>query len=85
MAIFFEGYFLEAFFRVFCDFSDILGVPLGGCLETVFVFFQDSLTWGAQRVFWGGKSDKFGYRLEASGTNLGVFLQGFGVIWNTIK
>ena len=85
LAIFFEGYFLEAFFCVFREFSDIWGVPLGACLETIFVFFSGSSTWGAQRVFWGGKSDHFGYCLEASGTNLGVFLQGFGVIWNTIK
>ena len=74
LAIFFEGYFLEGFFRVFLEFGDILGVPLGACLETIFVFFSGSSTWGAQRVFWGGKSDNFGYRLEASGTNLGVFL-----------
>ena len=74
LAIFFEGYFWEAFFRVFCEFSDILGVPLGACLETIFVFFSGSSTWGAQRVFWGGKSDHFGYRLQASGGNFGVFL-----------
>ena len=76
---------MESFFEVFYEFRDIFGVPLGACLETFFVFFSGSSTWGAQRVFWGGKSDNFGYRLEAPGTNLGVFLQGFGVIWNTIK
>ena len=85
LAIFFEGYFLEGFFCVFLEFGDIWGVPLGACLETIFVFFSGSSTWGAQSVFWGGKSDNFGCRLEASGTNLGIFLWGFGVIWNTIK
>ena len=39
LAIFFEGYFWEAFFRVFYEFSDILGVRLGVCFETIFVFF----------------------------------------------
>ena len=85
LAIFFEGYFLEAFFVDFYEFSDILGVRLGACLETIFVFFSGSSICGAQRVFWGGKSDHFGYRLEASGPDMGVFLQGFGVFWNTIK
>ena len=85
LAIFFEGYFLEAFFVDFYEFSDILGVRLGACLETIFVFFSGSSIWGAQRVFWGGKSDHFVYRLEASGPDLGVFLQGFGVFWNAIK
>lgn len=42
LAIFFEGYFWEAFFRVFYEFSDILGVRLGACLETIFVFFSGS-------------------------------------------
>ena len=77
--------FEHTFSCFFVDFSDILGVPLGACLETIFVFFSGSSIWGAQRVFWGGKSDHFGYRLEASGPDLGVFLQGFGVFWNTIK
>ena len=77
--------FGKHFFVFFYEFSDILGVRLGACLETIFVFFSGSSIQGAQRVFWGGKSDHFGYRLEASGPDLGVFLQGFGVFWNTIK
>ena len=85
LAIFFDGYFLKAFFNVFHEFSDIWGVSSDACLETIFVFFSGSATWGAQRVFWGGKIVNFGCRLEASGTNLGVFLWGFGVIWNTMK
>ena len=39
LAIFFEGFFLEAFFVDFYEFGDILGVRLGACLETIFVFF----------------------------------------------
>ena len=85
LAIIFEGYFLEAFFVDFYEFSDIFGVRLGACLETIFVFSSGSSICGAQRVLWGGKRDHFGYRLEASGPDLGVFLQGFGVFWNTIK
>ena len=56
-----------------------MGVRLG----SVSVSFLGSSTWGAKRVFWGGKSDHFGCNLEALGVNLGVFLEGLGDMWNT--
>ena len=42
LAIFLKVTFGKHFFRVFYEFSDILGVRLGACLETIFVFFSGS-------------------------------------------
>ena len=55
LAFFFHGRFLGSLFNVFYEFSDIFGVPLGACLETILVFFSCLSTWGAQEVFGGAK------------------------------
>ena len=82
LASFFEGRFLASLFYVFYEFSDIWGVSLGACLETIFVFFSCSSTWGAQEVFWGRKSDLFGYRLTSFGVPFGGLL---GWFWSHLE
>ena len=71
-----QDQFLNTFFWVFCDFSDILGVPVGASFGYFYSFFSD---W-PQEWFLGAKSGHFGCHLEASGVHLGVFLVGFGAI-----
>ena len=69
------------FFAILVTFWGSLGDRLGSVSGSFFWFVH----MGCRKAFWGGKSDHFGYHLEASGVNLGVFLQGFEVIRNIIK
>ena len=58
---------------------------LGGSFGVSFRVFFWFVHMGCQKAFWGGNSDHFGYHLEASGVNLGVFLRAlksFGIPLN---
>ena len=58
----------------FCDFNDILWFPWWHVWGQFLGLFSASSTWGAKRRFEEAKVTHFGYHLEASGVNLGVFL-----------
>ena len=58
----------------FCDFNDILWFPWWHVWGQFLGLFSASSTWGAKRRFGEAKVTHFGYHLEASGVNLGLFL-----------